>query len=304
MGQAFIPNEDEVDLTDTPMVTEDQAFISNEDEADLSDAPIMTEDEAFIQNQDEDLNLARPSTSSPEVATQEQPQKNESTSPTVTKVVEDRNLAGPSSKSSTFMDALKGNKYINAKMKNIKIYSEQEINSQKDTERQRRTFWNEKAEQLAKSPKTSNCSKTTIVGIIDVAWTLRKTTLIEAEARKLIQSEKELFDKEDLASGKKLGKQKQETLPSNLDRMAAAHSAVEAIDADMEGCQKKFKKGKSIQQRKNDTAEYKRQKALMDGAYTELKRAQEATIKSIKAKQQQLEIRLGEKKEDSEAEPE
>ena len=42
----------------------------------------------------------------------------------------------------------------------------------------------------------------------------------------------------------------------------------------------------------------------MDGAYTELKRAQDATTKSIKTKRQQLEIRLSARKDDSEIETE
>lgn len=190
-------------------------------------------------------------------------------------------------------------------MKNIKIYTDEEIASPKsEMERKRRRFWNEKAEQLAKSPKTSHCGKTTIAGIIDVAWTLRKTSFIEGEARKLIQDEKELFAIDDIECGNKLGQQKSDTIAKNLDRMAAAHSAVESHDADIENCQKEFKKGKSIQQKNASTAKYKRQKALIDGAYTELKRAQEATLKSIKIKRQQLEIRLSARNDDSEAEPE
>ena len=79
---------------------------------------------------------------------------------------EDRDLARPSSRSTTFMDVLRDNKYINAKMKNIKIYTDEEIASPlSDMERKRRQFWNEKAEQLVKSPKTSHCGKTTIAGI-------------------------------------------------------------------------------------------------------------------------------------------
>ena len=203
------------------------------------------------------------------------------------------------------MNILRDNKYINAKMKNIKIYTEEEIaNPKSEMERKRRRFWNEKAEQLVKSSKTSHCGKTTIAGIIDVAWTLRKTSFIEGEARKLIEDEKELFAKDEIESGRKLGQQKSDTIAKNLDRMAAAHLAVESHDGDIEKCQKEFKNGKSLQEKNASTVKYKRQKALIDGAYTELKRAQEATLKSIKIKRQQLEIRLRARTDDSEAEPE
>ena len=190
-------------------------------------------------------------------------------------------------------------------MKNIKIYTEEEIaNPKSEMERKRRRFWNEKAEQLVKSCKTSHCGKTTIAGIIDVAWTLRKTSFIEGGARKLMEDEKELFAKDEIESGRKLGQQKSDTIAKNLDRMAAAHLAVERHDGDIEKCQKEFKKGKSLQEKNASTVKYKRQKALIDGAYTELKRAQEATLKSIKIKRQQLEIRLSARTNDSEAEPE
>ena len=88
---------------------------------------------------------------------------------------------------------LKKNKYINAKLKNIKIYSDKEIESpQAHLERKRRRFWNEEAEQLARCPKTSPGNKTTIAGIIDVSWTMKKTSLIETDARKLLDDEREL----------------------------------------------------------------------------------------------------------------
>ena len=146
-------------------------------------------------------------------------------------------------------------------MKNIKIYTDEEIASPKsEMERKRRRFCNEKAEQLAKSSKTSHCGKTTIAGIIDVAWTLRKTSFIEGEARKLLQDEKELFTKDDIASGSKLGQQKEDTIAKNLDRMAAAHLAVENHDAEVEKCQKEFKKGKSIKERNESNLKFKIQK--------------------------------------------
>ena len=56
-------------------------------------------------------------------------------------------------------------------------------------ERTRRHFWNEKAEQLATRQATAGQSKSTLIGIIDVAWTLRKTALIDVKARELKDKE-------------------------------------------------------------------------------------------------------------------
>jgi len=96
-----------------------------------------------------------------------------------------------------------------------------------------------------------------------------------------------------------LGTKKKETLPKNLDRMSAAHLAVESIASEVQECQTKFKAAKKQSQRKLFTDDYKRKKVLLDGAYTELKRAQEATVKSIHVQRQQIYSYLESSKEDS-----
>lgn len=181
--------------------------------------------------------------------------------------------------------------YRHARAKNIKIYTSKEIDSASGMEKKRRQFWNEKADQLSKNKETRDQSKTALCGIIDVSWTLKKTLMLEAEARKLLEDEKVIFRKEDTTS-RKLGKQKKDTILKNVDRMCAAHQAVEEHDQTMTGIQKGFKKAKTIPDRKKSTKEYDREKLLMDGAYTELKRAQDALSKSIKVKQIEIENRL------------
>lgn len=72
----------------------------------------------------------------------------------------------------------------------------------------------------------------------------------------------------------------------------------------MKNARKSLKKESQLKEKNALTLKYKRQKALIDGAYTELKRAQDATLKSIKTKRQQLEIRLSAREDDNQAEPE
>lgn len=206
-------------------------------------------------------------------------------------------------KATLFTDVLGKNQFTNAKMKNLKIYSEQEINgSPSQLEKKRRRFWNEKAEQLATSAKTSKCNNTTISGIIHVSWTLRKTSLIEEDAKKLLRDEKTIFENEDLTTTSRLGQPKKETLANNLDRMTAAHLVVEAIDAEIQECQTNFSGAKTHSERDALNKEYKRKKIIMDGAFTELKRAQEATVKSMKVKRQQIDscLKSINREEDSE----
>ena len=142
-------------------------------------------------------------------------------------------------------------------------------------EKKRRRFWNKKADQLAKNKETRDQSKTALCGIIDVSWTLRNTSMLEAEAKKLMEDEKVFFRKDDVTK-RKLGNQKKDTILKNVDRMSATHQAVEEHDQRVTGIQKLFKEAKTIADRKKSTKEYEREKLLMDGAYTELKHAQDA----------------------------
>ena len=109
---------------------------------------------------------------------------------------------------------------------NFLIYSDQEIASAtSELEKKRRRFWNEKAEQLANNPQTPTANKTTLSWIIYVAWTLRKTSFIEGDAKKASQEENGLFPKEE-ASTRKVTSQKPGTMTKNMERIDAAHVAL------------------------------------------------------------------------------
>ena len=180
-----------------------------------------------------------------------------------------------------------------AKMNNWKIYSEKEINSPTvELERKRRAFWNKKAEQLASTPKTSKLNKTTMAGIIDVSWTLRKTSLIEADVKNVLNQEEVLFGLDGV--GRKIGSQKKGTVMKNIDRMSAAHAAVEGNDIKLQELIKRNldKSSFSKLERIQLTSEYNKKKILFDEAYTELKRAQDATVKALKVKKEEMEKRL------------
>ena len=90
--------------------------------------------------------------------------------------------------------------YRHAKAKSMKIYMPEVVDSATGMENKRRQFWNEKADQLAKNKGAGHQSKTALCGIIDVSWTLRKTSMLEAEAKKLMEDKKVLFRKDDVTS--------------------------------------------------------------------------------------------------------
>lgn len=180
--------------------------------------------------------------------------------------------------------------YCHAKAKNLKLYSQEDINSASGLEKKWCEFWNEKAKQLAKNKKTRQQSKTALAGIIDVSWTLHKTSMLETEAKKILDDEKVLFRKEDVTSRK--GSQKKETIPNNIERMSAAHEAVEELDKKMTNRRDAFESAKTSSLRKKNTKKYKKEQLLLDGAYTELKHAQDALTKSMKVKRKEIEDRL------------
>ena len=184
---------------------------------------------------------------------------------------------------------MKDNKYRNAKMKKMKIYSEKEVyNATSEMEKTRRNFWNEKAEQLCTQTKTAGQNKQTLMGIIDVSWTLRKTALIEEEARKTTDEEVVISRHE--ATKPRI--QKKETIPNNLERMSAAHAVVVDLDKKLEKYRENLKKAKSKNEKGQHKRDYDRMKISLDGAYTELKRAQDATMKAISVKRKLLDKHL------------
>ena len=192
----------------------------------------------------------------------------------------------PKSLTKTVGSVLMGSQYRNARMRNLKIYSDEEVASVKSPlEGKRRRFWNEKAEQLATKSETCKLDKSTIGGIIDVSWTLRKTSLIELDARKILDDESVLTGE---ARGK-MGSQKRSTIPKNIERMEKAHVAVETLDKEITGIRQQFEKAKTKTDKQVLKDSYEGKKVMLDGAYTELKKAQEALIKSLKVKKEELE---------------
>ena len=173
-------------------------------------------------------------------------------------------------------------------MKRWKVFTEAEIaGASSKMEQTRRKFWNDKAEQLASlKPERSGMNKTTVSGIIDVSWTLRKTAIIENNVNETLDKEKIILGQDGM---KKIGSQKKETIPKNLQRMETANLNVQRANANLEKVKEEFEKAKSTVEEEKNKKQWKRSKDDMDEAYTNLKQAQDATMKALVVKQQQLE---------------
>ena len=95
---------------------------------------------------------------------------------------------------------------------------------------------------------------------------------------------------------KKLDKQKKETIPKNVDRMNATHQQVETLDGALIRLHQHHRETSSMEQKKNIKTEF--ETALLDGDYSELKRAQEVLSKSVSQKGMEIERVLATSTED------
>lgn len=192
----------------------------------------------------------------------------------------------------TVTEFLTSNRYRNAKLKQFKIFTEEEIGrAGSNMERRRREFWNNKAEQICTNKETSRLGKTAMTGIIDVSWTLRKTTFIEEDVKHTEDQEKSLRENMPKFKAGKLH-QKKETIHKNMERMSLAHTAFVSVDREMSTARKNAQKCKGKAEKDKLGKECERIKILLNGAYTELKRAQDAAMKSLKVKRDFLDRQL------------
>ena len=192
-----------------------------------------------------------------------------------------------------------GDRYRHARQKGLKIYDKKEIETAKsDLERMRRQFWNEKCEQLCTRSETANQEKYAIIGIIDVAWTLRKTAKLGEECKKLEMDEQELFSADEHLLSTSLpgrGKQKASTIPHNIQRMNIVRENFLKLDKEMAICKNQIQNADATK-RKTLNEQLQQLKKSLDGSYTKLKCAQDALTKALKHKKDTLNLRLKKQK--------
>lgn len=115
--------------------------------------------------------------------------------------------------------------FQNASLKKLKVYSNAEINASKGLEHIRRQFWNFKGEQLCSDQKLKKWKASALHGVIDTAWTLKKTPLLVLEENKLKDSA------QDLDNSKK--RQKAGTLDENITRTLTKHKTLLNVNAEL-----------------------------------------------------------------------
>ena len=109
--------------------------------------------------------------------------------------------------------------YQKAAERKVKLFSCKEIADAQGLEKIRRRFWNEKAEELCQDTALKKWKASAIHGVVDTAWTLKKTVVLVVEANNT--REQEL--REDVKDSSQIKRQKAETVDANVQRTLSSH---------------------------------------------------------------------------------
>ena len=72
-----------------------------------------------------------------------------------------------------------------AKARNVKLYSDAEIQNSTGKTKEYREFWNKKAEEICREAEFAKFSKAAVHGVINTSWTLKKADDILNESREI-----------------------------------------------------------------------------------------------------------------------
>lgn len=150
------------------------------------------------------------------------------------------------------------------KLDGFHVYTDEQIAKAIGMEKEYRLFWNTKAEELMRNRETREKlrnNKSAIVGAIGAAWTLHKTSLLCIEGEEVLLDIDRVFQDRGEASRECLKK----TVRKNLEKMKSLQDQIEL----------------------SDMTETETKDALK-----RLKETQEALVKSIKRKREDILIAL------------
>ncbi|XP_068738096.1 uncharacterized protein [Montipora capricornis] len=166
--------------------------------------------------------------------------------------------------------------YQKAAERKVKLFSCKEIADAQGLEKIRR-FWNEKAEELCQDTALKKWKATAIHGVVDTAWTLKKTVILVVEANNT--REQELREVKDSSQIKR---QKAETVEAKGQRTLSSHRELLRVNERL----------RRLNDRSNTTSEKKKKVAEEEiaakTALGELKLAQESLRKALQNKRKCL----------------
>eukprot|EP00112_Aurelia_sp_Birch-Aquarium-sp1_P010815 Seg2298.3 transcript_id=Seg2298.3/GoldUCD/mRNA.D3Y31 product="hypothetical protein" protein_id=Seg2298.3/GoldUCD/D3Y31 len=174
--------------------------------------------------------------------------------------------------------------YYAAKARGLKIYSVEEIQRAKSSDKAYLQFWNEKTVALCRDPKYHKYPRLAIEGVLNASWTKRKVTLLREDVQQLqleINNLKQSFPEEkELPTMRTVGK--------NINRMMIARNAINIADSEVQRLANETKSCFNRETNIKLSSQLKAAQSRVEASYTELKKAQDALRKSLKSEAAKL----------------
>ena len=168
-------------------------------------------------------------------------------------------------------------------LRNIKIYSNSDIEKGKGSEKEYRRFWNEKVKQLAKD---RSISKNEIYKQVNESWKLKRCSLLEAEAQSVQELEKIIAEKVD--DWQAPSTMKKATISKNIQRVRGAIESSQSLRETVTSLSQSLKRDQNSVNRAEIERNVKKAKTSLASSLSELRKAQDTLRKNLCIKKSQL----------------
>ena len=149
-------------------------------------------------------------------------------------------------------------------LRNIKIYSNADIEKGKGSEKEYRRFWNEEVRKMAKD---TSIGKKEMYKQVNECWKLKRCSLLEAEAPKTM---------------------KKATISKNIERVREATESTKSLRETVGSMSQTLKRNTDLVNRAEVERNVKRTKTSLISSMSELRKAQDTLRKNLGAKKSQL----------------
>lgn len=170
-----------------------------------------------------------------------------------------------------------------AEIRNLRIFTDTEIENGRGKESDYRRFWNEKIRELANDRKIS---KKEIYKRVNENWKINRGKRLQNEAQEVHVTQTPEYEAASASHGHKM---KKTTLPKNIIRVREASEAVESLSTEVSSLSESLKRQHDSSSEKSMMRnELKRAKTRLDSSRSELRKAQDTLRKNLSVKKSEL----------------
>jgi hypothetical protein len=168
-------------------------------------------------------------------------------------------------------------------LRNLKVYSNAEIEKGKGNEKEYRCFWNEQVKKLAKD---RSISKSEIYKQINELWKIEHCCLLENESKKVQELEESIKSAEGMTSNPdwQVPKSKKTTISKNLERVREANISTQSLRETVSSLSQTLKRNQDLVSREEIKIKLKKAKSSLDSSMSELRKAQDTLRKNLGVK--------------------